>query len=99
MYFDTGATGIAFTEDQLKKLNIPIPDDAVVEQHGGIGGSTTGRGFTVSRMRLGPIDKSNVQVSALQSANMRHGLLGQTFYSDFQYTIDTAHNTIRFVRR
>jgi len=99
MYFDTGAAGIIFTEEQLKKAGVTIPDDAVPEQHGGIGGMTSGKGFALARMRMGPIDKSNVWVSALTSANMRHGLLGQPFYSDWQYTIDTAHNMIRFVRR
>lgn len=99
MYFDTGASNIAFTEDQLKRLNIQIPEDAVLEQHNGIGGSTTGHGFTVNRMRLGPIEKTNIQISALKSANMDYPLLGQSFYGDWQYTIDTGSNTIRFVRR
>lgn len=99
MFFDTGASGIAFTEDQLKAINVPIPEDAVPEMHGGIGGTTIAKGFHIARMRLGPIEKTDVPVSALQAANMRYPLLGQTFYGDWQYTIDTASNTIKFVRR
>ena len=56
MYFDTGAASIVFTEDQLKKVGVSVPDDAVAESMGGIGGTTSGKSFVIQRMRMGPID-------------------------------------------
>lgn len=99
MVFDTGADGIAFTRDQIRTLGIAIPDDAEQDSHTGISGTTHGYGFSVQRMRLGPIDKSNVRISVIENAAMRHPLLGQTMYSDWQYTIDHAHHQINFLRR
>ncbi|MGH9551708.1 MAG: retropepsin-like aspartic protease family protein, partial [Terriglobales bacterium] len=99
MYFDTGASGIVFSYEQLKRMNIAVPEDATPEMHRGIGGISQGAAFTLSRMVCGPIDKSNVPVSVTEAANMRYPLLGQTFYGDWQYTIDSAKNVIRFVRR
>jgi predicted aspartyl protease len=99
MFFDTGASGCTFSEKQLQELNIQIPDDAVVEQHIGIGGATTGHRFAIQSLRLGPIDKRDMQISATHASNMRHPLLGQTFYGDWQYTIDNAKSVINFVRR
>jgi predicted aspartyl protease len=99
MYFDTGASTCTFSEKQLKDLNIRIPEEAAYEQHVGIGGTTMGRGFTVPRMRLGPIEKINMPISVTQSSNMLHPLLGQSFYGDWQYTIDNDAHVIRFLRR
>jgi len=99
MYFDSGASTIAFSMQQCKELNIKIPDDAVTQMSRGIGGVSAAYGFTISRMRLGPIDKSNIMVSATEASRMRYPLLGQTFFGDWQYTIDNTNNVIRFVRR
>ncbi len=99
MYFDSGASGCTFSMQQIKDLNLTIPDDAQPELHSGIGGTSAGYGFPISRMRLGPIEKTNIMISATQASMMRYPLLGQTFFGDWQYTIDNTNNVIRFVRR
>jgi clan AA aspartic protease (TIGR02281 family) len=99
MYFDTGAAGITFTYQQCKEFGISIPEDASPMRSSGVGGTTPGFAFSVSRIRLGPIDKSDVQMTAIESAAMRHPLLGQTYFGDWQYTIDNQNNVIHFVRR
>lgn len=99
MFFDTGASNVAFSADQLKKANINIPDDAQTALSSGIGGQTTSQIFPVKRMKMGPIEKTNFPVSCVGAANMPYPLLGQSFFGDWQYTIDNANSVIRFVRR
>lgn len=99
MYFDTGASNVVFTNEHLKQLNIRVPEDAVETSTGGIGGQTKAKQFPVRRMRCGPIDKSPMEVTVVEAAAMRHPLLGQTFFHDWQYTIDNQNSIIRFVRR
>ncbi|HEY9775658.1 MAG TPA: retroviral-like aspartic protease family protein [Planktothrix sp.] len=99
MYFDTGAANICFTYPQAKAAGISIPEDARPVSMGGVGGSTPGVVFAGPRIRLGPIEKSNVEISVIESAAMAHPLLGQTYFGDWQYTIDNQNNVIHFVRR
>jgi clan AA aspartic protease (TIGR02281 family) len=99
MYFDTGAMGIAFSKDDCTRLNIPIPEDAVDIRSTGVGGTTTGKRFAVSRMKLGPVDRRDVEIAVLDSSAMGRPLLGQDFYAGWQYTIDNANMRINFVRR
>jgi predicted aspartyl protease len=99
MFFDTGASNVAFSADQLKKAHIPIPEDAQTAMSAGIGGQTTSQIFPVKRMKMGPIEKTNFPVSCVGEANMPYPLLGQSFFGDWQYTIDNAASVIRFVRR
>lgn len=98
MIFDTGASATVFTAEHMQQLGISIPEDAEAERHIGIAGETAGVAFPVSRMRLGPIEKSSFQISVIQGMN-GYPLLGQTFYGDWQYSIDNANGMIRFVRR
>ena len=99
MYFDTGAEKISFGKEQLQRLGLSIPEDAREGTSTGIGGSTKSYSFAIQRMRLGPIDKSDVEVSVTEAANIGKPLLGQNFYKDWQYTIDNDHHLIKFVRR
>jgi predicted aspartyl protease len=99
MFFDTGAANVAFTTDQLKKANIPIPEDAQTSVSSGIGGDTSAQIFPVKRIKMGPIEKTNFSVSCVGAASMPYPLLGQSFFGDWQYTIDNAASVIRFVRR
>jgi clan AA aspartic protease (TIGR02281 family) len=96
MIFDTGADGIAFTMNDLKKLKIDIPDDYAVRRHTGTGGETLGMHFPINKIKLGPIVKEDIEVSVLQNSNMDRPLLGQSFFSEYQYTIDNDHNLIYF---
>ncbi len=99
MIFDTGASNIAFTKEQLANAHIKIPEDAQVGTSTGVAGDTVSYHFPIGRMRMGPIDRSDVPVSAVSDANMPYPLLGQTFYAGWQYTIDDEHQQIVFVRR
>lgn len=99
MYFDTGADGTCFSTKHLTQAGLTIPPDAIPEQRTGIGGTTNGFGFTVNTIKLGPIEKHDVYVTAVESSNMNYPLLGQTFFGDWQYTIDNTANVIKFVRR
>lgn len=99
MIFDTGASATVFTMDHIRQLGISIPeDDTEEERHVGIAGETSGIGFPVSRIRLGPIEKSNFRISVTNGMS-GHPLLGQTFYGDWQYSIDNANKLIHFLRR
>jgi clan AA aspartic protease (TIGR02281 family) len=99
MYFDTGASGIVFTREQLKALNIPIPDDATPVRNTGVGGETTGVLMPVSRISMGPIDKFDMQVAVVDNAAMSYPLLGQSFFHDWKYTIDDDNKVINFQKR
>ena len=102
MIFDTGASGTAFSKYQLEKLGIPIPDDAEEGTGSGIGGATKSMMFNLSRVKLGPIDKSALRISVPEQASLPRPLLGQNFYGDWQYTIENtspSEGYIKFMRR
>jgi predicted aspartyl protease len=99
MYFDTGAMGCAFTASDIKALNITVPEDAHVGTSIGVGGATRSVFFPINRLKLGPIEKRNMEISVVEAANMGRPLLGQTFYEGWQYTIDNEKHCINFLRR
>lgn len=99
MYFDTGADQISFSPGHLKSLGMSIPEDAQEGTSTGIGGSTKSYNFSIDRIVLGPIDKSNVEVSVVEASRMPKPLLGQNFFKDWQFTIDNDRHVIRFLRR
>ncbi|MBK7838746.1 MAG: hypothetical protein IPJ49_13905 [Candidatus Obscuribacter sp.] len=55
--------------------------------------------FPVRTIKLGPIEKRDFEIDVVASSNMPHPLLGQTFFGDYQYTIDYDNKLIHFVRR
>jgi len=104
MMFDTGNTScaVAFSsEKQLTALGIKIPEDAELVTTVGVSGSGACSRFPVNRIKLGPIEKTNVYV------NVNHGtpddreepLLGEPFISGYEYRIDSAKHLIYFTRR
>ena len=99
MIFDTGATGTVFALGDIKKLGINIPEDAEQERHGGIAGDTSGVGFEISRMTVGPIDRTNFRISVIQGMEEGHPLIGRSFLGEWQYTIDNDARIIHFLRR
>ena len=99
MIFDTGASMVVFTRDQLKALQISIPADATPIRNTGVGGSTEGLIFNVSRLRMGSIDKADFQVGVVEDAKMQYPLLGQSFFSDYKYTLDYDRNILNLQRR
>lgn len=98
MFFDTGAEQCVFSENQLKQLGITVPDDAQEGLSVGIAGSTRTRIFTVPRMKLGPIEKTDVPVSLVDDYQMPYPLLGQTFFGDLRYEFDNDAHVLRLRR-
>jgi clan AA aspartic protease (TIGR02281 family) len=98
MFFDTGADSIAFSPSHLKRLGITIPDDAEMGTSTGIGGTTNTASFRVDSIKLGPIQRDDVNVSVVEASNMGKPLLGQSFYKDWQFTIDNDRHFIHFSR-
>jgi len=98
MLFDTGAQNVLFSRRDINRLGITVPADAETEVTHGVGGAMPGLRFPISRMRLGPIDKSGIPVTVVEQ-NFGEPLLGQAFFHDYQYTIDDQRSVIRFMRR
>ncbi len=98
MLFDTGAQSCLFSRRDVNRLGITVPADAETEMTSGVGGQMPGLRFPVSRMRCGPIDKTNVPITVVEQ-NFGEPLLGQAFFHDYQYTIDDQNSVIRFLRR
>ncbi len=103
--FDSGNTASAcsfFNRTEAAKFGIKVPDDATMARHSGVNGSGSCSVFPVSRMQLGPIDRSNVEVSVNEGtdgATEGLPLLGQPFWQGYEYTIDMDKKLIHFVRR
>lgn len=98
MVFDTGAARTCFTYKQLKQLQIEVPPDAEMETRVGASGRMTAFTFSIDRVKLGPMDKKNLKISAV-FADLPYPLLGQNFYNDYEYSVDSAARCIRFNRR
>jgi hypothetical protein len=80
-----------------------VPEDAKFSHHTGVNGSGLAKVFTVRRLKLGPIDRSDVWVSVnldtSDSSSICAPLLGQPFWLGYEYTIDMKKKLIHFVRR
>lgn len=100
MIFDTGAGGVcAFSLAHLKKLNIDIPSDYRKERHSGVGGDTMGYGFQVDSIKMGPIVQYSPWVSAIEDTHMDRPLLGQQFFGEYTYSIDSENKLIHFKKQ
>jgi predicted aspartyl protease len=103
--FDSGNTASAcsfFNKGQLDKFGLKVPDDAVRGHHVGVNGTGSCLIFPVGRMQMGPIDRSNIEVSVNEGTEVDEDglpLLGQPFWEGFEYTIDMNKKLIHFVRR
>jgi len=99
MIFDTGAAVTCLTLQQLKELGLSIPEDAENGIINGVAGPSPAKIFNVQRMQCGPIDMRDAQIYVPLTEKMGLGLLGQTFYQSWQYTIDYERGVINFLRR
>jgi len=106
MIFDTGNTASAcsfMSEAEAQSAGVTIPPDAKLTTHIGVNGSGSCKEFTIRRLKLGPIDRSDVTVSVNldtgKSAGLEAPLLGQPFWEGYEYTIDRKNKLIHFVRR
>jgi clan AA aspartic protease (TIGR02281 family) len=97
--FDTGAHGICFSKKALKDLNISVPADATMGRSSGIGGTTTDWRFPIDSISLGPIVKKDIEVSVVDETGVDEPLIGQTFFDDYQYTVDYERKIIQFLKR
>jgi clan AA aspartic protease (TIGR02281 family) len=98
MYFDTGAEHCVFSATQLERIGVQVPDDAQVGMSMGIAGATRTRIFTIARMRLGNVEKTDVPVSVVDDYKMAFPLLGQTFFGDLRYELDNQAHALKIRR-
>jgi predicted aspartyl protease len=96
MFFDTGAFTNLFPLRLWLGMGMTIPSNAVPMQTGGVGGNANGYRFKVSRLELGAVSKSGVEV-VVSDTQIPYPLLGQEFFRDRQFTIDSTRHVIRFV--
>jgi predicted aspartyl protease len=106
MIFDTGNTASAcsfMSVEQAERAGVKIPADAVITQHTGVSGSGSAKVFTIRKLRLGPIEHSDVWISVnldtTDSTSIGAPLLGQPFWQGYEYTIDRKKRLIYFIRR
>ena len=102
--FDTGNTASVLSfhsEEQARKYGITVPADAPTATTRGVSGSGTSKIVNVGRIKLGPIDRANLDVYVRNGTNtdVELPLLGQPFWQDYQYTIDMQTKQVHFVRR
>lgn len=104
MMLDTGnsACTVSFMSvQQATSYGCKPPPDAAVGTHHGVSGSGRVLEYTAVRLKLGPIDKSNVRVSAnMDSPNDAEApLLGHDFFEGWQYNIDLKERKLWLLRR
>lgn len=102
---DTGNTadGISFDSvKQMEKYGVKLPANARIGRSIGVSGSGSEYKFTLDRVRLGPIEKSNLKASAgleISPDDEELPLLGQDMLKGWQYSIDMKKKVINFLRR
>lgn len=105
MMLDTGneSAGISFdTTRQMKSFGVSLPEDARLSTARGVSGVGSVYRFTLPRVRLGPIEKSNVSAEVnveVSDADEELPLVGQAMLEGWQYTIDMERKQLHFVRR
>ena len=98
MYFDTGAAGVTLSKDLAKSIGVNVPEDADEGYDSGASGDSKSWTFPVRSVKLGPIEKTNFNIRVVEDLPMKRGLVGQTLFGDWRYTIDSTNNVIRFKR-
>jgi predicted aspartyl protease len=104
MMLDTGnsACTVKFmSTQQATSYGCKPPADAETSTHTGVSGSGKALEYTATRLKLGPIDKSNVRVSANVDAlsDSEAPLLGHDFFEGWQYNIDLKERKLWLLRR
>lgn len=99
--FDTGnsASAVVMNRATADQLMITVPPDATQRVHIGVSGSGSVLVFPIGHIRLGPIDKSNIDIAVNDGPAPSLPLLGQDFFKDYQFTIDYESKTIKFLHR
>lgn len=101
--FDSGnaAAGLSFNNPaQALQYGVSIPHDAVWTKTGGVTGEGRCRRFTLRRVRMGPIDKTDLSVTVSEKNNDDEPpILGVAFWEGYEYTVNRQKKVIEFVRR
>lgn len=97
--FDTGAERCLLTPVQLRELGLPLPTGSPSGFGRGVGQAAA---IPVWHMRvdlkIGRIERRNFPVM-VSNVPMEHPLLGQEFFKDFEYDIDSQNRVISFKQR
>ena len=98
MIFDTGADVCMFTNEELDKFGIKPQFVGRTYNVRGSSGTAPAQLCLIQKAQLGPI---NGQMPCLvtDQAVVPRPLMGQSFFKDWQYTIDHTNHVIQFVRR
>ena len=95
MVFDTGAPGVVLGKEQLEALGIKATGGAATGQSGGAANSSLQDYWVMNaKVKLGPIEKE-MPIKILDT-NHASPLLGQSFFKEFDYTIDQGAGNIHF---
>lgn len=94
MIFDTGAGICFFTSDQAAKVGVFPPANAPVIAVAGVGGGSTAQMGSINTFRLGTLELKDVPCAIGGKSVAPYPLLGQSFFRDFQYSVDSANKVI-----
>src|SRR5262249_46381828 len=99
MVFDTGAETCVFGKNQLQQAGLTLPTGKADGLASGVG---SGKPIETWKMRVdlkvGPILRKNFLIT-VQEDLQSEPLLGQSFFKDFEYTVDTGAHSIQFKKR
>ncbi len=101
MLVDTGATAIKINVKLLNQLNQDIPEDRRRGYVSTAGGMKVAEEVFIDKLDVGGAVKENVRAFFMhESYDDTHfdGLLGMSFLSDFQMTVDYKNNQIHLKR-
>ncbi|MDZ4834150.1 MAG: retroviral-like aspartic protease family protein [Candidatus Melainabacteria bacterium] len=96
MYFDTGASTVAFADRHLAACGLNRPTGAFAGGAGGVGGNREAFHFIIDSLKMANVERRDVHAAVLINANFDRPLLGQTFLTGLRYTIDPVRSVIRF---
>lgn len=96
--FDTGASATVLGKNHLAEMGIPAPQGEADDESYGVGSATANKVWSMRMdVKVGNILRRNFPVSVQES--LAEPLLGQTFFQEFNYTIDNGANSIAFTKK
>ncbi|MBY0360026.1 MAG: retroviral-like aspartic protease family protein [Candidatus Obscuribacterales bacterium] len=99
MIFDTGAEITAIGDNHLQEIGLSRPETTEKMLLVGVGDNTKIRGWVQKfDLKVGPIYRRDFSIT-VQSDMPTPPLLGQTFFKDFQVTLDDAAKQIIFRKK
>lgn len=99
MVFDTGADITCMGKNHLEQLGIPLPTGKPAGFSQGIGDAGAVPFWVVNAdIKIGNIIRRNTRID-VQEHLAADPLLGQNFFNDYAYTIDSGDETIHFQRK